>query len=327
MPHSSGGGSHGGGLHGGSHGNHGRGYASHVFASRTSRATYCYVHYRHSKPTYVYSDLSPEQLKKSVGSLATSIASCVFFIPLILFFGYFFVEGILRAQPLKMNYDTTIIIDDQIGVIDNEEELRMTLTQFRDNTGITPAIITVNNDEWNTDEHHPDLQSYAYDTYVSIFEDEKHWLIMYSEPKDPMSDDWYWEGMQGNDTDRILTEKVCESFAIDFHTGLEGAQFGVGEILNGAFANLNSKDIKQNIDWISVLGSGGLVFAFIYFGIAFVKEEFDKRAIVKNIQEVPVTKTDEELRAMETECAYCGKIYFDNGSVQCPYCSLDSPNH
>lgn len=322
MPHSSGGGSSGGGSHGGSFGGgSGGGVTSHVFGSRTSKATHCYVHYRHNKATYVYSDLAPEQLKKSAGSLAATIFSTSYFVLLILLFGYFVWEGVARAQPLSMNYDTAIIIDDKIGVIDNEDELRVTLTEFRDKTGITPAVFTVYNEDWNTDEHRPNMISHAYDTYISTFDDEKHWLIMYSQSKNPKSDEWFWEAMQGDDTDKILTEKVCNSFINDVQTGLEKSTFGVGEVLNGAFANMNSTDIKKSIDWLEVLGCSGIVFALVYFMVKFIKSERNNRDLVKNIQEVPMTANDEELRALESECAYCDGIYFDNGSGQCPYCS------
>ena len=49
---------------------------------------------------------------------------------------------------------------------------------FRDKTGVTPAIITVDNREWKG--YYNDLENYAYDRYVNMFPDEKHWLIVYS---------------------------------------------------------------------------------------------------------------------------------------------------
>ena len=50
--------------------------------------------------------------------------------------------------------------------------------------------------------------------YVTEFDDEEHWLVVYSEPTSPDPDfnDWYWEGMQGDDTDNIITVDVADDF-------------------------------------------------------------------------------------------------------------------
>ena len=59
-----------------------------------------------------------------------------------------------------------------------------------------------------------DLEKYAYDLYVNTYDDEYHWVIIYSEPKnaDPNFNDWYFEGMQGDFTDPILSTSVTRKF-------------------------------------------------------------------------------------------------------------------
>ena len=41
-----------------------------------------------------------------------------------------------------------------------------------------------------------DEESYAYDEYLDLFDDEMHWLIVFSTDGDEEWEDWYWEGMQ-----------------------------------------------------------------------------------------------------------------------------------
>ena len=62
------------------------------------------------------------------------------------------------------------------------------------------------------------LEKYAYSLYVNKFSDEQHFLIVYSKPDDADTSDfvdWSWEGMQGDDTDNILTEVAMDIFNDD----------------------------------------------------------------------------------------------------------------
>ena len=82
------------------------------------------------------------------------------------------------------------------------------LVSFREKTGITPALTTTS---WVTSMFWPaSLEDYAYSDYVTKFKDEKHWLIVY-QSKDN------FEGMQGDETDNILTKEVTKKFNYAFH--------------------------------------------------------------------------------------------------------------
>ena len=139
MPHSSGGGSHGGGSHGGSHhSSHSHGGSGR--SSRHVRSTYFpdarrYVYYDHHRPVYVYAD---------------------------------------HPHKLPQNYDYKIVVEDKANVLGNTAELRNSLVAFYNRTGISPAVITVENSDWQG--YYSDFENYAYDLYVNHFTDESHWL-------------------------------------------------------------------------------------------------------------------------------------------------------
>lgn len=83
-------------------------------------------------------------------------------------------------QKLEIDYDTNILIADILDVMTETEEAELSakVKEFQDVTGVTPAVLTVANDEWKP--YYESLENYAYDYYVNAFSDEKHWLIVYS---------------------------------------------------------------------------------------------------------------------------------------------------
>ena len=76
-----------------------------------------------------------------------------------------------EALPKKYS-DHEIKIIDEAKVLGDTTELYDTLETFHDKSGITPAVITVNNEDWNR--QYSDLESYAYDRYLMEFDDEMH---------------------------------------------------------------------------------------------------------------------------------------------------------
>lgn len=102
-------------------------------------------------------------------------------------------------KPQKMDtspsYSCEIV--DCAGVIDDADMVQSAIDDFYDETGIPVEVMTVNNEDWQGS--YSKLEDFAYDMYVTEFDDEEHWLVVYSEPTSPDPDfnDWYWEGMQG----------------------------------------------------------------------------------------------------------------------------------
>lgn len=192
MPHSSGGGSHSGGSHSGS------GFSSSSSSSGGSSAKHIkntsfpgarrYVYYENYRPVYIYADYDIRKGTASgkVWSIIGSAVSLLFGIMLI---------ALCYDKPQKMDTSPSYHceIKDTAGVIDDMDKVQDAIVDFYDVTGIPVEIMTVNNEDWQGG--YSELEYFAYDMYVTEFDDEEHWLVVYSEPASPDPDfnDWYWE--------------------------------------------------------------------------------------------------------------------------------------
>ena len=233
MPHSSGGGSHGGGFHGGSRS------GNHTAQHRISRTPYPGAR-RYRYPVrgggyrYFYTTREP-------GKIFQPARLLYFFLMLpMLIAGIGMIFATYQAGTDQ--HDQEILIEDAAGVLSDDTALMDALVRFRDKTHITPAVLTVHNEDWQG--HYLTLERYAYDCYVDTFDDEMHWLIVYSEPqeiKDPNNIDWHWEGMQGDDTDLILTEEIAEDFGKLLHQKIKEDPKKLSENLTAAFEKAASK--------------------------------------------------------------------------------------
>lgn len=185
MPHSSGGGSHGGGSHhsssshSSSHRSSSGGGSSRIRTSRTYfPGARRFVYYRNGVPNYVYSDTD-----LSKGPSKLRFLMLIFYVPFVLaaFLMIFTSFGV--PEKLKVDYNSQIVIQDDANVLGDTTKLSDALEDFFNTTGISPAVMTVYNSDW--EDNYTNLEKYAYELYVNRFYDEKHWLIVYSQPKDP----------------------------------------------------------------------------------------------------------------------------------------------
>ena len=189
MAHSSGGGSSGGGFHSG-------GGSSFSGGSHSGGGFYHHYYGR--------------------GNIMGSPFSLIFVLIWALGFGgmpffSFILPTLIPPTKLVTSYDTKIMIEDNINVLSKSEEaeLKSSMKDFLSKTGITPAIVTV--DKYGDDgylSHNSTLESYALEKYNTIFKDESHWLICYSES----DGEWAFEGIQGDNTDSILSVDVTDRF-------------------------------------------------------------------------------------------------------------------
>lgn len=351
MPHSGGGGSHGGGFHGGSfgggshrggsyrgggHGHYygGRSYRS-GFMARVSRRDFFgskkFVYYKNNKPNYFFSD----RVELGVRSDERATYIFVMVLALIILASALFVElkGFLPKHRIDANYIADVYVDDKIYVIDNEKALEDKFEEFYDLTGITPVLITVNYESWNINYKNPDLSSfgskyygtlsdYAYDKYLSLFNDEYHMLIVYSEPAQSTSSfgNWSWELMQGNNTDVILTESVDNRFGKALNKGLSDKNVSVEDAVINAFDEIMPNIMKagQGNRKVSVFNLFLAAFmAFIEF--AFWNNAFGPKYYkIKNA--VKCRKN-----AREENCKSCGGVYAVGSVTDCPYCGTALP--
>ncbi|MBQ7264829.1 MAG: hypothetical protein IJS61_01875 [Firmicutes bacterium] len=239
MPHSSGGGSHGGGSHGGSHSSsHGGSGGSRSGISKTPYpGAKRYRYYRGGVERYIYSKTPPSEAFSPVRLLIGLV-----YLPFI-----FAVLSML--MPAYNTYfakrDRTVIIKDEAACgIESDKALSETLEEFNKKTKVTPAIITISNETWQ--KNYSSLEDYAYDRYLAEFKDEMHWLIIYSRSEEDHVD-WYWEGMQGDYTDPIITEKVSSIFRFTFQEELEKDSENIAQAFNKAFSKSCEETSKGNI--------------------------------------------------------------------------------
>ena len=190
------------------------------------------------------------------GGCASRIASSIGLIIAVIIAGFFGIsmvrEGMrpVSVDNVEMNYDNAVIIEDDLGVITNTEELQATMEDFRDRTGITPCVVTIRNRDWQgqhvenidgvmTYITYDDLSVYALHEYEERFEDESHWLIIYSQ--DSMdSTNWSWEGVKGTDTTSVLTGDRLHKFNVTLTGELRRKDHNVGASLIEAFTAFTS---------------------------------------------------------------------------------------
>lgn len=300
MPHGSGGGSHSGGSHHSSHhSSHSGGHGGSSRGPRMSRRPFPnarrFRYYdNRGMAHYIYSDTTPRPQ-----SPASVIVSIIFLIPFLVV-GIFLFSSIFREftppKPLTQNYvfngvyieDNAHVLDDNI-LSDDMTQLNASLSAFKEKTGIAPYIITVYDSDWKG--NYKSLESYAYSLYVNRFSDERHFVIVYSEPENAAElefVDWSWEGMQGDDTDDIITESHFSIFQSDLQRYLTMDDVSVTEAFTRTFSHSLTYMMSSSPDYDLIFGMGFFALlwnAFIlFFIILTIRSYINSR---RNYEEVP----------------------------------------
>jgi len=219
-------------------------------------------------------------------------------------------------------YPNDVLIIDNADILDNEISLKNSLETFKDKTGIIPVILTINNEDWI--ENYTDLETYAYEAYVTRFDDEIHWLIVYSEPEnpDPFFNDWYWEGMQGDDTDNILTVSVTNKFNTALHKNfLREAKVSKSDAFINAFDTITPHIMRISFNALPAVIS--FVIAFIFLFLIFMGLDINPKRDKYFSQAVkcPNNFVDQEA------CEYCKGIYVIGIHTKCPHCGAPVKPH
>ena len=335
MPHSSGGGSHSGGSHsGGSHSSHssrssGGGSSSGYSSSRRTSSTPFkgakrYIYYKDNKPHLVYSNYDIR--KRDYGSvLPTWIVMGVIFGPfvfigIVLMIKSFYMPERIEYSQYKKNAPE-FIIEDNLDIFENERKLRKSMESFYDTTGIVPAVITISNDDWTED--YKSLEAYAYDVYVQRFPDEVHWLIVYSEKtKDNGFNDWYWEGMQGDRTDPVLTGDKADAFTKSLNDRLlKRNKYSVDDAIAITLDEHAPKMMSLTFDR-SDFTLGAIVFVMMSSMLAIVFLTCRPRKVSEEYKNaVPC-----ELNVVyQASCNFCGGMYVVGMHTGCPHCGASIP--
>ena len=140
MPHSSGGGSHGGGSHGGGHHGGGSRGPSPTRISRTPYPGARRFRYRTRRGyRYFYTTREPGKIFHPARLLVGLI-----YLPFIATGVHEIAEPVQRAT---QKYDREIVVIDDAYVLGDESKLMTSLNAFSERTQITPAVITLYNED------------------------------------------------------------------------------------------------------------------------------------------------------------------------------------
>lgn len=306
MPHSSGGGSGGSGSSGGSGGS-----GSRRFGSDYYRGSHRYVYYNNLTRNLAYYFSDREYTKKDAESRKRGQwFSAVVFI----FFGLIslITYALSRNDKITTDYDTAIVIQDDAQVLsgDDQSGLERSFAGFLEKTGITPAFLSVDYKDWS--DRYPSLEQYAYEAYLDRFEDEKHWLVVYSPDRE--SDCWYWHGMIGDDCGRVISSSLEQEFTKAVQSELEDSSSDtVAGAISSAFDKIGSRAKGGDAP---LLGGGLLMLLCSLFPL--------KDALKKIPEDDPryqsyLCETDKE-KPLEAQCAHCGGMYVQGLHDRCPYC-------
>ncbi len=336
MPHSGGGGSHsGGGHHGGGHSSgHGGSGGSSVRVSSTpfhgSHTYAIYDKYGHSR--IVYSDSSNYHAEMTKGQLiGGNFFGAIFMLPgvceliaIVVILASFFSFGVKKTT-VPSYVDRTVYIYDTLDHVSLQEEERLltALEDFRDKTGIIPAVEFT--DEMYASDY-TDLEAFAYNEYVVKFSDEYHLLILYSfgERNDATGfEEFRWESMWGDNLGKTAKTSDENYLADRIQTNLSRANgTGVADAITTSFQefyqHLNKTGIKVEPEKLFVclflLIHGGVFFgaglAVILGNTKKYKESQAKGESTYKINGTPQTMA----------CQYCGTTYYLGTIGNCKNC-------
>ncbi|MDY4587042.1 MAG: hypothetical protein SPD47_01195 [Oscillospiraceae bacterium] len=315
MPHSGGGGSHGGGSHGGSHRSGGSGSSNRVSQSYF-RGAHRFVYYYHGRPHFYYANrkVTPNSIAAGISFIIFAVMWLLMSLPVVIMS----ISDAFVSGPLSLDYDTKIVIDDEIGIVDNKAELTDSFEAFQEKTGVTFSIVTRSpENEYMGNSY----ETQAYNCYVSRWDDERHWLIYYVGSSLDRTDDWHWELMCGDECTKILSTSVEDQFTSDFHRYLvANERYSFDKAVLAALNNINVQpgSIKTD-DFVLLLTA----LIFPAFGIVILVAGI--KTVIKSFSEEEKAKSQAvEINVgsacQEVVCDYCNGVYIKHTCVECPHC-------
>ena len=206
----------------------------------------------------------------------------------------------------------TIYLEDNIGVLQDTEELIASAETFAKKTGLVPAVMTVDTGVWYG--KWASLEFYAWEQYSKLFDDEYHILFVYSLPVGAEFEDWEWVAIYGDDSLECFSDQRVSMLERSVQDGLYKGNVGKG------FTSALNKSAE---DYGKVLASESTPIVAIVFGILPVilfLYLIARIAHVKKLRELEFEFIKKLTPEKPHTCEYCRGTYWIDGLTKCPHC-------
>lgn len=272
-----------------------------------------YVSYKNGMCTYLYANYDISKKITPWDFLALIVLVPIILVNIVIMFT-------CVSHPHKLTgTDKNIVIDDRASVFDMTGGLESSLDSFFRKTGITPAVITVYNEDWKSD--YSDLRDYARVLYKDKYNDGSHFVIVYSKAKKNASyDNWSWVAAQGDDTDKILTDKILEKFCESMQSHIaDNTKYTVSSAISRSFVDIYPDLMKTEVFGIGIFFTASML-VFLLAVCYFLFRPQIKSLKFNGAVACPLIVT-------EDTCEKCGGIYVVGTCSVCPYCGAKLKPH
>lgn len=333
MPHSGGGGSHSGGGHSGG-GHSGSGGSSVRVSSTPFTGSHAYAVYdKTGSSRLVYVNSRNYHAEMTKGSLIANTILCALFLAIpgivVLIIGFEMTISSVHIGLSKTKYPKTL--DDNVYIFDDfdyipydeEQKLIASLTEFRDNTGVIPAVEFTNDEYWQS--NYVDMEKFAYDEYVNAFTDEYHLLIVYSygyEDSKTGFNEFNWHTMWGDDLGKTIRTKDENFLADELQKEFSRANgknvpLAITNSMDSLYGKLTGSFLHFDENMAEGLACLFWGFILVAVGIGMVRSDISKYKTSKTKGEVTFKIQGEpEIKT----CKYCSCTYYAGTVGTCIHC-------
>lgn len=266
--------SHGGGFGGGGSFRGGGGFSSGGSGNgprfSTKRpfpgATRFYYIGAYGRPYYFYYSGTPRRQNPIIKIIP------LVFISLFIAFAFGIILSNFFPQKLKDSEcaKTGVYLIDDANIVSDENYFNNAVNGFLEETGIETTLLTLTESNFpkaygSLDKY--SLEDYAYDTYLNIFNDEGHYLIVFALYD---NGEYLWLDMTGDIASNLIDDDAFKVFQSYMIKNLDGAQ-DKGVVIANALTEMQKvvfeKTSSDYLTFAIIIAFGALMLGFIIYSI------------------------------------------------------------